>query len=475
MTLALTLVNAALAVVALAAGRAEPSLQRRMLRILATVGVATGIVTVLARGSFGVWRATTMDPGAAAVAGTAIACGWGLTVALEIERDRWWIAGLNGVGAAALLLFAGAVWIVPALLFWGCLSASLAIAAAREHSRTWVWIALADVATAAVLIAAATGDGSWVFPQGLDAELIAPLALAVALRTGVVPGAGTFDDVGSTSAALIPLTVASGFLLAIRLLDDPLPALGALFLLVAVAGLAPALHRRSFRIRSTASWPPAVGLGLSVALPAASTTAAVAALLGVSVIAAWHEALDRGRLSRAAVVSMIMPNVMFGAVAAVATAAFVEATTTGGWVGRAPWMGVAALLPLVLALGLAFGVAAARTERGGGYHPEAVFMSWMLFAASVGAAFVLGAGGVYAALGGPSAAWLVAVAVTAGGIAAWRGRAGSGAEVEAVASVELGAIVTLPRRVRGAAGVAQGAAVIAVAWLTIAGLKVGFL
>lgn len=475
MTLGLTLLNAALAAAALAAARLDRELQRRLLRGLATLGVAGGLVTVVGRGALGSWRTTVTDPGAAAVAGTAIACAWGLTIALEIDRDRWWISGLTGVASASLLLFAGAAWIVPALLFWGCLSAALTVAVARDGGRAWLWIALADAGMVAGLVTAGIAEESWRFPEALDAILLVPLAIAALARTAALAGAGGMDILGTRCGPLTPLMIGSGFLLAIRVLERPLPAVGALVLVAAIAVAVPILRRRSFSIRAGASWPTAVGLGLCVAVPSASTTASVGALLGVSAFVVWPEALDRGRLSRAALMSMIMPNVMFGAVATVASDAFVTATMAEGWVERAPWTAVSALLPFVLAVGVALGIAAARTERKGSYLPEAVFMSWLLFAASIGAAAFLGAGGVYEALGGSPAAALVALGISAGGLAAWRSSPGAAPQMEPLADVVLGGPRRAPRLTRMGALAAQATAGMAVAWFTVQGLRLGFL
>lgn len=474
MTLALILVNAALGAGCLIARGLAGPVQRRWLRATATIGIVTGVVAVVARGSLIEWRSITLEPGPAAIAGAAVACSWGLTIALEIDQDRWWIAGLNGFGAAALLSFAGAAWVVPALMFWGCLSAALTVAVARDYGRAWAWLALGDAAIAAALIAAAATTQSWRFPTDLQPELVVTLAAAVVLRTGIVAGAGTFDVLGSRSGALTPLTVGSGFILTMRVLDRPIPIAAAALLVIASAAVLPALVRGSFRIRALASWSPAVGLGLCVAAPAVATTASFAAVVGVTAFAAWPEALDRGRLSRAAVVSMIMPNVVFGAVATVATDAFVNATTSEGWVERAPWTAVASLLPLILAIGLALGVAVARTQRKGTYLPEAVFMTWVLFAVSIAAAAFLGAGGVYAALGGPPAGVLILIAVVAGALAAWRA-SGRGSPPEPLVDVEVGTAPILPHAARVAAGAVQVVAAAAVAWFTVTGLQTGFL
>jgi hypothetical protein len=134
-----------------------------------------------------------------------------------------------------------------------------------------------------------------------------------------------------------------------------------------------------------------------------------------------------------------------------------------------------ALLPVAVAAGVALGVVVARAEPGGGYHPEAVFMTWMLFAGSVAAGFVVGTGGVYESVGGMPAIVLFGGALGCGAFAARRARDRRLPPVEALAEVVLAA----PRELGGwAAGAALGglvATAAAIAWLTIDGLRVGFL
>jgi hypothetical protein len=99
----------------------------------------------------------------------------------------------------------------------------------------------------------------------------------------------------------------------------------------------------------------------------------------------------------------------------------------------------------------------------------------MLLAGSVAAGFVVGAGGVYESVGGMPAVVLFGGALVCGAIAARRVRERHLPPVEALAP----AVLTAPRELgvwaAGAAFAGLIATAAAIGWLTIDGLRVGFL
>jgi hypothetical protein len=189
----------------------------------------------------------------------------------------------------------------------------------------------------------------------------------------------------------------------------------------------------------------------------------------------WPDALERGRLSRGFVLSSIAPNVVFGALATAASGAFLAATTVTDPATTAAWTAVSALLPVAVASGVALGVVTARAEVGGGYHPEAVFMTWLLLAGSVAAGLLLGVGGVYGALGGIPALILVASALACGMVAGIRARRRQLPPPEPLAGVILRPPRDLGRWALGATLVLLVAAAATTTWMTIDGLRIGFL
>jgi hypothetical protein len=437
-------------------------------------GVVMGITTVVLRSDLASWRATEIEPGPAAIAGAAIACAWGLALALDLGDDRWWIAASIGVVSSGLLLFAGALWIVPALLFWAVVSAGLGLCAARSNRLAWLLLAASDVALVGVLVGPA-GRGSWSMPATTAGALLVPLGIAIALRTGVIPFIGPTAIVATRGAALLPLWVGSGFVLLVRFVPAPagVPAAGALIIGLAVVAAAAVTRRLDPRV--IAVWPVALGVGLCLASSRAAEPAAVAALLSLSAVILWPEALGRGRLARAFVLSAGLPNVAFGALATAAADSFVRVTARGDALETAAWVTTSGLLPIALGSGVALGAVSLRAGTGKGYHPEATFMTWLLLGASVAAGVLLGAGGVYGALGGGGAVALFGVALAAGGFVALRTRGPRGDELVVTAEFVLGPSVRADALPSTAIYVVHGVALIAIGWVTVEGLRVGFL
>ena len=447
----------------------------RITRAVATAGVLLALALVVVRASIEPWRAVAFEPGPAAIGGVAVACAWGLTMALDLGRDRWWVAAVVGVGSSALLLVGGAQWIVPMLLFATGLFAASALAFCRSSRTAWLAIALSDIALVVALVGRAVDTDTWSVPEDLSGALVIPLGIGLILRAGAVPRTGMGVALKTPATALAPLVTGSAFVLLVRLVERPQPQAAAAGLVGACAVALVAVVRRSLNPATLAAWPVLLGAGIALASVRAGVPAAVAAVIGVTAVVLWPDALERGRLSRGFVLSSVAPNVVFGAIATAAAGSFIRATSSTGATDAVAWTMISALLPIALASGVALGVMAARSDPRGGYHPEAVFMTWVLLAGSVAGGVILGAGGVYEVLGGTPAALLFTFALACGALVAMRARTRETAPLAPLATVAVGRRIELPT---WAAGAAFGLLIVTAAtigWLTIAGLRIGFL
>jgi hypothetical protein len=442
-------------------------------KALGAAGVVMGLAVVLMRGSLSAWRSVDIDPTAAAVAGVAVTCAWGLVLSLDLGLDRWWIGGLTGVASTGLLLVSGSTWTVPTLLFLGCCAAPAYIAAMRD-SRSWLLaLTVADAALVLALVSDATARDEWSLPGPAGPLLVVPLLIAVALRLGVVPRSGPPSR--SASSALVPIVAGGGLIALIRWVERPDPwiAVGALVIAIGVVGWC--VIRRSLDPRLVALWPALSAVGLCLASTKATTGAAVAGLLGITAMTLWPDALERGRVSRGFLLSGAVPNIAFAALATASVRSFARSGFGDTGQRVVAWNLVSALLPVLCASGVALGIFAARADRRGGYHPEAVFMTWMLLGGSVIGGAILGTGAVYGVLGGTPAAVLFAVALAMGGVAALRVATDDRDPGAYSATVGSSPPVELPAWTLGMAIAVHAATVGAIGWLTVRGLQVGFL
>ena len=476
MTPILILAHAGLAaVIGLTCWRAGDATRTRVTRVAATAGVLMALTLVVVRSTLEPWRAVAFEPGPAAIGGVAVACAWGLAMALDLGRDRWWVGAMVGVASSALLLVGGAQWVVPALLFAAGLFGALALTLHRSSRTAWLVITLSDAALVVALVGTALDTETWAVPDSLGGALVIPFALGLILRSGGIPWTGAGIALKTPAAALAPLVTGSALLFLVRFVERPQPVAAAIGLVCACAVALVAVARRSLNPSALGAWPVLLGAGIALASVPAGVPAAVAAVLGVAAVVLWPDALERGRLSRGFVLSSIAPNVVFGAIATAAAGSFIRATSSADAIDAVAWTMVSALLPVVLAAGVALGVMVARSDPRGGYHPEAVFMTWMLLAGSVAGGVVLGAGSGYEVLGGSSAALLFAFALACGGLVATRTRARGTASLEPLATVAVGLPIEPPTWAAGAAVGLLAATATTIGWLTIAGLRIGFL
>lgn len=479
MTPVLFLGQAVLSLALFASSFGPGPLRDRIVRWCAWLGVGSGIALFIWRDGLEPWRGLELSSDDAAIVGIAVACTWGLVIALDLAADRWWAGALAGVAATGLIGFAGALWAVLVLLFMACGSAALSLAGSRAGRAGWLSMATADAAMGAVLVADLISRDEWAAPESIDSLLLIPLLVSCAVRVGLLVRLGPLGFVGHPAAVMAPLVLASGLVALSRWVSDPLPIAAAAVLLLAIGVAGWSILRRSIDPTVVGVWPVALGSALVMASEQATVPASLGALLGITVVCLWPDSMERGRLSRALVLSGLAPTVFFGAIGIAARESFVLATGGGDALEVAAWVAVSALLPVAFASGVAVGIYSARSEPVGGYHPEAVFMTWVLLAMAVVAGFALGAGEVYGALGGGPAAIVFGFAVVLGAAAALRVSARSSAAERAVGgvscSVGLGRAPRLGTWAGGVAIVLLAATAGAIGWVTVLGLQQGFL
>jgi hypothetical protein len=439
-------------------------------------GVALGVVLTVFRSSLEPWRGIDFVTGDAAIAGVAVACAWGLVLCLDIATERWWTAGLVGVGATSMLVFASTEWSALAAMFLLCLSIAVSVALVRASPFVWLIVVVSDVGLASVLLASALEGDRWATSAHIEGVLLVPFMIALGLRIGLVPRLGSVGTTPTEGAAVAPLVAGSGLVAGVRWLGPPDPsvATGVLVLIVVVVGWSVVKRRLDPSILSC--WTVGLAAALLLASERARVPASIGALLGLSVLALWPDAQARGRLSRGLLLSCLAPGITFAAVALAAADSFRLATSATHGLESVAWVAVSALIPVAFASGVALGVVAARSRPDGGYHPEAVAMTWTLLGASVVAGLVIGPGRVYAGLGGGPAVILFVIALIVGAAAAWRwGESEAGSAVRADTTVVVGGPIVVGRWTTFVAFGALLAASGAVATFVVQGLRVGFL
>lgn len=466
--------NALLGALSLSSYGLPPLPRDRAMRWIAGTGVVSGTGVLIFRSSLGTWRGFAIGSDEAAVTGLAIACAWGLVISLDLGAARWWTGGLVAVAAAGLVGMAASQWVVPALLFGLCLFIATHLALSRASRTAGLVVAVADAGLVAVLLSDAIARDQWSVPSSVSGLLVLALLTSCAARAGLVPRMGSLGVLGTPAAALGPIAVGLSFVVVLRWVASAQPAAAAAALAIALGVVAWSVLRRKLDPAICGSWPVALCAALVLASDRVGAVAACAATIGVTAMILWPDALGRGRLARGFLVSGVAPSITFGAIATAAHDSFEHAMGGGDPSQVAAWLVFSALLPVVSASGIALGVFAARAEPAGGYHPEAVFMTWILAAASVAVGVVLDVGKVFGVLGGTPAAILLGVALL-GGAAALVRTDGEATDLPPSATVFLG-----PPMQIGAWGdvltvaIGVGTAV-AVGWLTVQGLEVGFL
>jgi hypothetical protein len=453
-------------------GAASPELRRRAIELASVVGVALGVALVVAGEAGGSgWRTVAFEAGAAAPAGFAVTAAWIVTGALAHRSPRVAEAALTGVAASGLVLAATGRYAVPVLIFWLCSSAALAAGARPHGRRAWVVLAVSDAAVCAAATLHVWGEDTWAFDVGGGAA-VAALVVAAVVRGGahvVAPWPGL--TTGARAAA--PLMAGGAVALAARAGTSE-PWVAAVLLVAALGAAAIALVRDSIGPAAVATWVTTLALAACFVSPRHAPLAGAAAVLAVAGAALWPYTAGRGGIARSLLVSGVPLTAGFGVVAGAGADAFGRATAGGG---SAAWTIVAALVPVALGAGVALGIRAARAS-GGELVPEAVLATWLLVAAAIGTGVfpqAVGDAGVLGDSGGATALQLLALSAgAAAGIAARRPGAALEPGVTEVALAQTPP-AELPREAAWAALALGTATAAAATWLTIAGLRVGFL
>lgn len=440
------------------------------------LGAASALVLFVVRGSTTTWGSLSMQEGRAATAATAVFCAWLLVVATDDGRGRWEGGALVGAGSAALIGFSLNGWIVPALLFWICISAATAVGSAiSDPTRsTRAVVGLSDACVVGALATWAVTEETWRMPGSLDGWILVVAIVGIALRAGVAPRIGSWELAAGGRVALIPLLWGSVFALVPTLSDGDEVAVALVFLL---AGMLAALWCaiRSPQVVLVAGWIVATMLALVFVEPEALGKAAAAAALAATAALVWPWTGGRAGPERGLLLALVPLTVGFGPIVGAASASFERSSTAASVLSAAPWTAFAALLPAALAVGVTMGAAIARRAEPETYRPVAVLVTWAI----AGLALVLGlTGGAGLGLELDPELWLYAVAAfLAVGAARFAPRQPVLNEV--VTSEPALGVLAVPSsisKVAEPAGVILvGGALVATLWLTYVGLRTGFL
>jgi hypothetical protein len=253
------------------------------------------------------------------------------------------------------------------------------------------------------------------------------------------------------------------------------PWVAAALLGAALATAALALFRRAVGPAAVATWVTTLALAACFVSPRHASAAGAAAVLAAAAAALWPYTAGRGGVARSLLVSVVPLSAGFGMVAGGGVDAFERATAGGGSLA---WTIVAALLPVTVGAGVLLGTRAARADATE-LEPEAVLATWLIVAAAIGIGVLpaaVGDAGPLGDSGGVISLQLLAIGAGAGaGVVARR----PGVVLEPpYGEVTLAGLTPAPEPPRAAAWAAlgvAGAVVVAAAWLTVAGLRVGFL
>ncbi len=352
------------------------------LQAIGVVGALLGLWIALSA-SDEPWRTTLAERIPTAFAGAAIGCAWVLAVILDPGRRGWRTAALVAAGSSALVLAATNQWLVPTLLFWGCSSLAVAALASDSPARGLVWptIAASDAAFAAGLIAHAVSLDSWALRTPIEGWPAVLVGVAGVLRAGVVPHGGAWALLDSRGAPALPLLLGGAFTLTSGRAIGAWPWVAVVLLLVALLGVVRNVRSDAPDLSSAGAWIVAVALALSLAVPAATGSAGIAAVLAVSALALWPSAPSGGQGERGLMISLVPATAGFGALALVGREAFGRVQASGSVFDSLPWGLLGALLLAALLSGALLGTRLARLPGTMRFHPLPDVALWALLAA----------------------------------------------------------------------------------------------
>lgn len=351
------------------------------LRFLAAAGASSSVLLFLLRGSEASWSTMSFAPQRTGLVALASLCAWLLVlVGGKDEEARWDIGALVGAGGTALAVIGSTRWIVPLLLFWVMLSAA-GVAAARAR-RTKLHLALivglADACFVTGSIGHAVTTETWALPSSIEGPWPFLLAAAVILRAGALPLFGMGAAFGRAEAALLPLLVTSAFAVIPFISSGDEVGLALSLLLLAAGAIAWTLVSDEPRLSVIATWPVATMLAIAWIEPAAIARAGATAAIATALVALWPLASGRAQSERGLVLAALPATIGFGAIASGAASSFRHAVEEPSVLAAAPWDAFAALLPAVLAGGVAVGATIGRRTELEHFRPEAVLVTWAL-------------------------------------------------------------------------------------------------
>ena len=473
------------AAVAVLLGAVFRRLQEWRARVLLyAVGATAGVTLFVVASSGESWRTVTLGR-ASAIAGAAIACSFVLAATLDLRTDRWRVPTLVGIAGTSMTLAVSNDWLVPGLLFWTC--STLALAAigrdAQQGASLWVTLFASDALLYAALVGWGLSAERWTMPATLEGWMFYLALAAIVLRSGVVPYFGVWRMLDSQAVSALPIVVGGAFALGERFVFGAAPLEAAALIVVAlvIALWGTIVRNTPFAVMGT--WPIALLLGAALASRSVATAAALGAVIAVSLFALWPQASSAAP-ARGIVLAFVPPGVGFWAVLAAATYSFGRIIEAPDVLEETSWVMVSALLPFAVATAISVGSRVART-RGDVSLKPAVVASWGLLAVS----FVAGLFPEaildldQAAVPDPSRTGLLfGAALVLGAVGGWfaRRRAWAGrAPVTTAARNFRRRGPTLGRRPLLAmdwTALTLGlATVAAAAWITLEGLRSGFL
>jgi hypothetical protein len=378
------------------------------------VGMIAGGITFALHNSNETWRAVTYDGPGTAVASAAAVCAWLVVGVLDLGERRYSSAAFTGVAASGLVLFASSGWSVPALLFWTVASiAALGLIVRTGDGERALHVAIllvSDALLAGALMWHALDHDSWALPAPARGGAFWLALVAALIRAGVVPRAGPWGLLGTSSASVLPLLAGGGAVIAGKVAGGPEPWLAVALLLLATWISIRGVLSREVRLGVLAVWPAALGMAAIYVGADAVGVGGLALVVAATVHALWHERPAVVSVESAAAIAIVPTTVGFAAVAVTASAAFFRTDLAESAGAKAPWVAVASVLPVALCASL---TCAARIARDARARAETRgIMAWAVRVLLVASLVAGGAATTTGELGAPapSELWLLVAA-----------------------------------------------------------------
>ena len=477
--------HGALATLLLAGWWLPARIRERMVLGASFLGVGSGAVAFALHDSSETWRAVALDGPTTAIAPAAAVCAWLLVGVLDLGPRRYAVAVFTGVGAAGLGMFAGSQWSVPAMLFWAVASLSLMAAIIRSQVAHRILPLAALLLSDALLIAAlvwhAVENDVWALPSPVSDAAFWLAVGAGVVRAGAVPQGGPWALLGTGAAPAVPLLVGGGAVIAAGIGGRAEPWIAVALLVLATTIAVGGVFLRRMSIGVAAAWPAALGLAAPYVSDDGVAVGGVAVVVGATVCALWNERSPGVSIDSAVAISFVPFTVGFTAVAVAASGAFFRTDLAESALGKAPWVVVAALLPVALAASFTYAARIGRTVPAGTRQRRGP--SWGIRALLVASLVAGGAATTTGELGVPTARelWLLVGAGAAAAIAALVASRTKRNAVPVVGDgIELDLETLQPPKVMGRAMLFASTAVgtaslAAIAYLTYEGLRQGFI